>query len=177
MPTKKETNIINEKQITQAEAMAAALRKLQTDGLTYGAFYKTDYLKELAGSWGTEKTFPFFMIALAGELRKKGFYITSAGLENEGFRIAQAVENFHIAQAWRTDAERAYDRGIILLANTDRNQLTEAEQLRDENALRQLRYEKRMLQRSQDVIAVVKKHKPKLLAADVETTAEPIPAT
>jgi hypothetical protein len=160
-----------ETKISQHDAVAAALVQMQTAGLNYGSFFPIEFLKKAAGPWGTEKTFHYFMILLSETLRKRGMCLTSANLNGTGFRVCQQVENYHVAQNWRGDAQRCFDRAITLLSNMERDALTAAEKLRDESALRKLRYERQLLNRSDDVIKVVRKHKPGIFRDDVEAAS------
>jgi len=167
---------MSEQKLSQTDAIAHALSRMTEQGLDYGSFFKAEFLKEIAGPWGSEKNFHFFMIGLIVALRKRGMYLTSAELGGTGWRVAQAVEHYHVSQMWRNDAERAYDRAIELLTNTRRDSLTEAEKIRDDNAIRVLTYERKMLQRSEDVIKVVKKNKPTIFKEDIEMEAPADPS-
>jgi hypothetical protein len=61
-----------------------------------------------------------------------------------------------------------------LLTNTDQSQLTEAERTRDANTLRELGHQKIMLARSNEVVSVVKKHKPGLLKEPIDIESESV---
>jgi hypothetical protein len=155
--------------VSQNDVMVAALTKLQTEhSLDYGSFLPMTLLKELAKPYDAEKQFPFFMMALTERCRELGFVLSSAELAGTGYRVLQQVEHYHVGEHWHNEAYRAYDKIIILMSSMKRDKLTDAEKLRDDNFLRQMRYERQMLIRADDAIKSLKKHAPSILKPDVE---------
>lgn len=146
-----------------------AITQLKARGLDYGAFFPIAVLRELAGPDSQDDVrFGFFKMALVAELREMGFCLSESGMNGQGMRVMQAVEHFHVATRWQGDAQAALERGVTLLTHTDQTRLTPAEQTRDANALRELQHQKMMLSRTDEVIPVLKRHKPGLLKADIE---------
>lgn len=163
---------MSEENITQYETVIATLEKLKTEGLTYGSFFRTEHLRELAGPWGTDKAFPFFMMELAEHLRNAGMILSCAELGGTGYRILQQVENYHATQRWHDGIGKAYDRIVTVMTSMDRGSMTDAEKIRDENWLRQMRHERLMHRRTIEVMEIIKKHKPGLLKEDQEAALE-----
>ena len=159
----------------QAQAVAGAIAAMESTGLDYGNFYSMTKLKELAGpAWEQEKKFTWFIVGLTAALRERGFWFTREGLRNEGFRIAQRVENAHYMERTNHEAIASLERGIVLGGNTDLTGLTEAETKRHENVLRQTRHQRLMLVRSEEVIDTLRQHKKGLLRDDVEVEAKQV---
>jgi hypothetical protein len=162
------------KKLSQVELVDAALGHLRKEGLDYGSYFPMALLRKLAGPLGKDDVkFAFFKMALSESLLEfGGFHISEANLNGEGMRICQAVENFHVASNWLARADRSHARAQRLLERTDQTRLTEAEKQRDANLLREIQHRRMMLSRQDDVVKLIKKHKPALLKEDIETETQ-----
>ena len=160
---------------TQSQAVESAIKGMERIGLDYGAYFPMAQLQELAGpTWGSEERFLYFTWAIGDALRQRGFGWSKKGLNNEGYRIPQKVENPHYAERCQRDAMNSLDNAITLLANTDTSGLTDAEVKRHENVLRQTQHQKLMLLRSDEAVKAIKRHKPGVLKPDVEVETETV---
>lgn len=159
---------MSDKLLTQKDVTVNALARMAERGLDYGSFFPMEFLKEIAGPWGDEENFRYFIMGLTEILRERGFIFTSKELNGEGYRIPQQVENYHYTQHWHDSINRSYDKIITVLSNMKRDQMTEIEQKRDENWLRLMRHERMMLRRAGDVIQMIRKNQPGLLKGDRE---------
>ena len=162
---------------SEREQIATALSELGKLGLlAYGSFIRTDVMKQVAGPYGDNpKKFPWpFVMNLASELFRQGKILSCAELGGEGWRIIQAVENYHVTSRWYDGIARTYSRIIQVHESMDKNELTSAEQLRDENWVRRVRYEQLLHRRKTEVIKLVTKHKPGLLKRDVDAEVKEV---
>lgn len=157
-----------DKTLTQKDVTVSALARMEERGLDYGSFFPMDFLKEIAGPWGDDDNFRYFIMGLTMVLRQRGFIFTCSELNGEGYRIPQQVENYHYTQNWHDSIDRSYSKIITLMSNMKRDQMTETEKKRDDNWLRLMRHERMMLRRATDAIQVIKKNQPGFLKEDQE---------
>jgi hypothetical protein len=167
------TQTVNE--LTRNEFINEVIAQLKVKGIEYGAFYKTEELRQLAGPFGKDETmFSFFKLELRKRFADLRLLLTEKGLSGAGMRIAQPVEIYHFAKSWIDQADNAHDRAEFFLAGNDQSRLTEAEKLRDTNLLRQIAHRRMLLRRAEDVVKVLERRAPAILKADIETPVEVI---
>jgi hypothetical protein len=159
---------------TLGQIVQAAIVQLEPE-ISYGKYFPMSQLKQLAGAMGQDETkFAFFKLSLISAFRERGFWLNEKGLNGEGMRIALALENFYYAESATEKAIAGLDRATVLLTKTDLTGLSEAEVKRHENTLRQTQHQRLMLLRSEEVTAVIRKHKPALLRPDIEIFTESV---
>jgi hypothetical protein len=110
----------------------------------------------------------FFVALIRQELCNHGRYLSGEGQEGKAFFIVRNTENSVVAHSKRNSATKQLNMMESLLVNTDHTGMTAPEERRHERELRKIRYINRMIERRDDVIEVLDKHKPGILRDDVD---------
>jgi hypothetical protein len=158
---------MSDKQLaTRSERILAAATEIEALG--FGGFVSNEQIVKVSGYEKDTKEFGFFVSDVREVLVEQGMWLSGEGQQSKGFFIVRPSENAIVASRFSGKAHRALQLMQRLLERTPLTDLNEAERRRHEKELRELRYSNRLHARRDEVLEVIKKHKPGLLKDDLE---------
>ena len=154
-------------ELTRTEKLGVLAR--QIDSLGFGAFVANEQITEVSGYVPETQEFSFFITGIRNQLVEHGKWLSGEGQEGKGFFVVRPSENAVVSSRYTNKANRVLQVMQTLLEKTPMDELTEAERRRHRKELRELRYSNRLVERREEVLEIVKKHKPGLLKQDIES--------
>jgi len=152
----------NENPLRKLPLWKSCLEEMRTQSmLNYGAVFEASFFEKCLECNRNSMEFGLAISSIRRELEADGYYLR--GQKGNQFVILAPETNANIMNAYSRAAVTALKRGVILGTNTRLDTLTESERRRHEGMLERLATRAALVERSQPIADLVRKHKPKLL--------------